>query len=57
MTYILLIVGDPQGILDQQFRPHPIHLLKMIIILITYNKLLNFKKWGPFQLELEMKPK
>jgi hypothetical protein len=33
---ILLIVDDPQEILDQQFRPHPIHLLNinMTIILI-----------------------
>jgi hypothetical protein len=32
---ISLIVGDPQGILDQQFRPHPIDLLNIIIIVIV----------------------
>jgi hypothetical protein len=31
-----LIVSDPQGILDQQLRPHPIHVLNIIFILITY---------------------
>jgi hypothetical protein len=33
---ILLIVGypQPQGILDQQLRPHSIHLLKDITIII-----------------------
>jgi hypothetical protein len=31
------IVGDPHGILDQQLRPHPVHLIIIIIImLITY---------------------
>ncbi len=34
LTYILLIVGDPQGILDQQLRPCPIHLLNIIIALM-----------------------
>jgi hypothetical protein len=30
-------VGDPGGILDQQLRPHPIHLQSLInIILISY---------------------
>jgi hypothetical protein len=40
---ILLIVGDPQEILELQLRPHPIHLLNIttnvIIILINYIKL------------------
>jgi hypothetical protein len=35
LAYIALIVGDPQGILDQDLRPHP-HLLDIIIILISY---------------------
>ncbi len=31
------IASDPQGILDQQRRPHPIHLIIIIIIiLLTY---------------------
>jgi hypothetical protein len=30
---ILLIVGDAQGILDQQLRPHPIYSLNIVIIL------------------------
>ncbi len=38
-NYISLIVGDPLGILDQQLRPHPIHLLNIIIIFINYFKL------------------
>jgi hypothetical protein len=29
------IIGDPQGILGQLLRPHPFHLLIIIIILIT----------------------
>ncbi len=33
---ILLIVADPQGILEQQLRPHPIPLLNIIFILIDY---------------------
>ncbi len=34
-----LIVGDPQGILGQRLRPHSIHFLNFIsIILITYTK-------------------
>ncbi len=36
LTYISLIVGDPQEILDQQLRPRTIHLLNIIIILNTY---------------------
>ncbi len=36
LTYISLIVGDPQGILDQQLRPRPIHLLNIIITYIIY---------------------
>jgi hypothetical protein len=31
---ILLIVGDPHGILDQQLRPHTMTLLNIIVILI-----------------------
>jgi hypothetical protein len=27
---ILLIVVDPQGILDEQLRPHPIHVLLLL---------------------------
>jgi hypothetical protein len=35
---ISLIIGDPQVILDQQFRPHPIDLVDIIIIIsISYN--------------------
>jgi hypothetical protein len=34
---ILLIVGDPQGILNWKLRPHPIHLLN-IILSINYIK-------------------
>jgi hypothetical protein len=29
---ILLVVSDPQGRLDQQLRPHPIHLLLLLNI-------------------------
>jgi hypothetical protein len=32
----LLIVDDPQEILDQQLRRHPIHLLDIVIVLINY---------------------
>jgi hypothetical protein len=32
---ILLIVGDPQGILDQQLRTKQICILNIIIIIIT----------------------
>jgi hypothetical protein len=32
VNYILLIVGDPQLILDQQIGPHSICLLNIIII-------------------------
>jgi hypothetical protein len=34
---VSLIIGDPQGILDQQLWPHPILLLNIIIILINNN--------------------
>ena len=35
---ILLIFGNPQGILGMQLRPHPIHLNFIIIItLINYS--------------------
>jgi hypothetical protein len=41
---ILLIVGDPQGNLDQELRPCPICLLNVfIIILINYIKLYNYE--------------
>jgi hypothetical protein len=40
---ILLIVGDLQGILDQQLMPHPNHFLN-IIILINQIKLYSIKK-------------
>jgi hypothetical protein len=33
---ISLTVCDAQGILDQQLRPHPIHLLNIIIIFMNY---------------------
>jgi len=36
---ILLIIDDPQGIIDQQLRPCPIHVLNVIIILINCLKL------------------
>ena len=42
-------VGDLHGILGQQLRPRPIHLLNTIIILLSY-----LKKWGPSQPKLEM---
>jgi hypothetical protein len=31
-----LIFGNPQGILSQQLRPRPIHLLNIIITLINW---------------------
>jgi hypothetical protein len=43
LTYISLIADDPQGILDQQLRAHPIHLYNIIIIFISYIILLNKK--------------
>jgi hypothetical protein len=36
MTSIGLIVGNSQGILDQQLKPRPIHLLNTNVILIDY---------------------
>jgi hypothetical protein len=36
---ILLIVGDPQGILGQQLRPRSITLLNIITLLVNYYKL------------------
>jgi hypothetical protein len=39
---IFLIVGDPQGLLDQQLSPHPIHLLNIIIGLISYIEYILF---------------
>jgi hypothetical protein len=41
---ILLIVSDPQGILDQQLRPHPSHLLKITINILNYLSLNYFQK-------------
>ncbi len=34
-----LSVGDPRGILDQQFMPRPICLLNIVVKLIRVNKL------------------
>jgi hypothetical protein len=34
VDYISLIVGDPQGFIDQLLWPNPIHLLIIIVILI-----------------------
>ncbi len=45
---ISLILGDLQGILDKQLRPHPIHLLNINIILIiyiTFYSILLFEKY------------
>jgi hypothetical protein len=36
---IALIVGNPQGILDQQLIPPPIQLLNIIILLLNFIKL------------------
>jgi hypothetical protein len=47
---ISLIVGDPQGILDQQFIPHP-HLLNIIMLLIGFIITLNEDKAGYGTLE------
>jgi hypothetical protein len=54
-----MIVGDMQRIFDQQLRPHPIHLLCIIIKLLGYIiidiiMLSNLKKWGPSQPKPEM---
>jgi len=45
---LLLIVGNPQGILGKQLKPHPIHLLNIVILLIpSYIKsLLNSEGRG-----------
>jgi hypothetical protein len=37
-----LIVGDPQGILGQQLRPHPIYLLNSIITLVLYKIIIYY---------------
>jgi hypothetical protein len=37
LTYISQIDDDPQWILDQQLRPHPIHLLNIITIILINN--------------------
>jgi hypothetical protein len=34
---ILLIVGDLQGILEQQLRPRPIHILNIIVSMAVIN--------------------
>ncbi len=39
-----LIVSDPQKILNQVLRPHPIYLLNIIIIFISSNIFNWFKK-------------
>jgi hypothetical protein len=46
---ILLIVGDPQGILEQHLRHYPIHLLNICIIII----LKYFIKFSIFKLPRE----
>ncbi len=38
---ILLIVGKLQGILYKQLRPHRVHFLNIIFMLINYIKLQN----------------
>ncbi len=35
-TFILLIVVDPQGILDQHLRPHPIHYQTLLLLLLLF---------------------
>ncbi len=40
---ISLIVGNPQGILEQLLRPRPIHLLNTIIVFIYYIKFSSIK--------------
>ncbi len=40
---ISLIVGNPQGILEQLLRPRPIQLLNIIVILIYDIKFYNIK--------------
>jgi hypothetical protein len=39
---MLLIVGDPQGILEKHLKPHPINLLKFEYYLL-YKKILNYQ--------------
>ncbi len=36
-NYSVLIVGDPQVILDEQLRLHPIHILNIIMTIILIN--------------------
>jgi hypothetical protein len=55
----LLIAGNPQWILDQQLRPHLLHIFNIVIIIasIDYLKLyiiLLFKKLAPSLLWAEM---
>jgi hypothetical protein len=60
LTYISLVVGDPQEILGQQLRPHPIHLININIISITYFiiyfEIIKLKKQGPLQPKLKIPP-
>jgi hypothetical protein len=37
-----LIFGDPQGILGQQFRPHPVRVLNIINITILNSQINNY---------------
>ncbi len=37
----VLIVGDAQGILGRQLRPHPIHLLNITIIILRTLKIIT----------------
>jgi hypothetical protein len=39
---IALIVSDPCGILGQQLRPRPIHLLYIIITLVTFKLIIDY---------------
>jgi hypothetical protein len=44
LTFILLIVGDRPGILDELLRPHPINLLNILLVIISYMiKFFNLK--------------
>jgi hypothetical protein len=39
---IVLIVSDPCGILGQQLRPRPIHLLYIIFTLVTFKLIIDY---------------
>jgi hypothetical protein len=45
LTLISLIVGDPYGILDQQLKPHIIHLPNLIIIILIGFNIYIILKW------------